>query len=222
MWRCRRIWAASSRLKFRSGVLYRIFEQTGDRPALEESLKQYRAARSSWASWRIAPKGVTVVPYHGRGRPQLRGHWLDRLPAIDADIAAVESEARKRPKPADRSRVRGRDPRGAGPAARRRVPSPHNAADHSVRASRWSRAFCREKAGCRYGLLLSSCESGGAIRVRRDEMQGHATGGDSGNLHDSHYPLQYYFEVTESDATSLYPGSDWSDRQLDFVVRKQG
>src|SRR5581483_6810028 len=35
--------------KLRSGVLYAVFAQTGDRTALEESLKAYRAARSAWA-----------------------------------------------------------------------------------------------------------------------------------------------------------------------------
>ena len=35
--------------KFRSGVLYRLHEQSGDRTALEECLKTYRAARAAWA-----------------------------------------------------------------------------------------------------------------------------------------------------------------------------
>src|SRR5207247_11296747 len=34
--------------KFRSGVLYRIYEKTGDREALEQALKKYREARSAW------------------------------------------------------------------------------------------------------------------------------------------------------------------------------
>ena len=46
--------------KFRSGVLYRIHERTGDRAALEESLKQYRAARAAWAELANRAKGVYV------------------------------------------------------------------------------------------------------------------------------------------------------------------
>ena len=73
-------------------MLYRIFEQTGDRTALEESLKLYRAARSAFAQAANRAKGVYVPDITVGENPQLRGHWLDRLPAIDTDIAAVETK----------------------------------------------------------------------------------------------------------------------------------
>jgi hypothetical protein len=78
--------------KFRSGVLYRIFEQSGDRTALEESLKLYRAARAAFAQAANRAKGGLCPDITVGENPQLRGHWLDRLPAIDADIAAVETK----------------------------------------------------------------------------------------------------------------------------------
>jgi hypothetical protein len=36
----------------------------------------------------------------------------------------------------------------------------------------------------------------------------HRPARDPGHYTNSAYPLQYYFEVTQSDATSLYPGFD--------------
>ena len=36
--------------KLRSGVLYGIYERTGDSTALEEALKKYRSARAVWAA----------------------------------------------------------------------------------------------------------------------------------------------------------------------------
>jgi len=78
--------------KLRSGVLYRIHERTGDRAALEQSLKQYRAARAAWAELANRAQGVYVSDITVGEQPQLRGHWLDRLPAMDADIAAVEKK----------------------------------------------------------------------------------------------------------------------------------
>src|ERR1022692_84627 len=47
--------------KFRAGVLYRIFEKTGDRAALEEALKAYRAARGVWAEIATRTKGVYMA-----------------------------------------------------------------------------------------------------------------------------------------------------------------
>jgi hypothetical protein len=79
--------------KFRSGVLYRIYERTGNRTALEEALKMYRAARTSWAELANRAKGVYVADITVGEHPQLRGHWMDRLPAIDADIALMAKQA---------------------------------------------------------------------------------------------------------------------------------
>src|SRR5207245_8920446 len=73
----------------RSAVLYRSSEQPGDPAARDESLKQYRAARSAWAELAAKAKGVYLADITVGEHPQLRGHWLDRLPAIDADIAAI-------------------------------------------------------------------------------------------------------------------------------------
>ncbi len=44
--------------KFRSGVLYRIFEKTGERQALQAALDQYRKARGTWAEFADAAKSV--------------------------------------------------------------------------------------------------------------------------------------------------------------------
>lgn len=73
--------------KLRSGVLYGIHENTGDRTALEEALKQYRRARDIWAQIAERTKDVYVPDITVGELAWLRGHWVDRLPAIDDDIA---------------------------------------------------------------------------------------------------------------------------------------
>jgi hypothetical protein len=77
--------------KFRAGVLYSIHERTGDRSALEEAIKCYRIARAAWAQLAGKAKGVYVPDVTVGELPWLRGHWLDRLPAIDADISLLEA-----------------------------------------------------------------------------------------------------------------------------------
>ena len=76
--------------RFRGGVLYAIHERTGDRTALEEALKTCRAAREIWARMAESARGVYVSDVTVGELAWLRGHWLDRLPAIDADIADME------------------------------------------------------------------------------------------------------------------------------------
>jgi hypothetical protein len=76
--------------KFRAGVLYAIHERTGDRAALEQALKTYRDARAIWARIAARTKGVYVADITVGEHPWLRGHWSDRLPAIDDDIARME------------------------------------------------------------------------------------------------------------------------------------
>jgi len=75
--------------KFRSAALYRIYEQTGNPIALEQSLKCYRAARATWLKFATDARSIYMADITVGEHPQLRGHWLDRLPAIDADIALM-------------------------------------------------------------------------------------------------------------------------------------
>jgi hypothetical protein len=83
--------------KLRAAVLFALFEHTGERAFLEAAVKAYRTARQAWA--RIAE--VTARVYarditYGDGWFQ-RGHWSDRLAAIDDDIAAMEQAALSAP-----------------------------------------------------------------------------------------------------------------------------
>src|SRR5262249_5193203 len=75
--------------KFRAAVLYRIFEKTEARTALEAALDQYRKARAAWADFANVAKDVYMADITVGELPQLHGHWVDRVKGIDEDIAAV-------------------------------------------------------------------------------------------------------------------------------------
>ena len=79
--------------RFRSAVLYRIYQQTGDNRTFDESLRKYREARSAWAEIVDISKPVYNPDITIGEHPQLRGHWADRLPAIDADVALLAKQA---------------------------------------------------------------------------------------------------------------------------------
>jgi hypothetical protein len=76
--------------KFRAGVVYAIYERTGHRPTLVAALKAQHAARKAWVDLAEQAK-ASYVPHITYGYDYFqRGHWLDRLPAMDDDIADME------------------------------------------------------------------------------------------------------------------------------------
>ena len=82
--------------KLRAGVLYRVYDQTGDARARDAALVQYREARRAWAEFALGPAQAYVADVTFGFDAHLRGHWQDRLAAIDRDIAAVEARAAAR------------------------------------------------------------------------------------------------------------------------------
>ena len=76
--------------KFRAGVLFAIYQRSQYLPALEAALKANRAAQATWAELADTAKGVyrddvTFGPEYFQ-----RGHWQDRLAAMDEDIADMQ------------------------------------------------------------------------------------------------------------------------------------
>ena len=206
--------------KFRAGVLYAIHERTGDRGALEEALKFYRVARAAWAELAGRAKGVYLADITVGELPWLRGHWLDRLPAIDADIALLEKRLPSA-KPTGDPKVTaaiaettGR-PQRPSAAMRHRVPerfmpkqpvpleltcpvlaSARLHYRHVNQAERWQSAVMDRKGTAYYAVI-------------------------PGAYTDSPYALQYYFELQSApDRAWIYPGfpSDLAGQPY-YVVR---
>jgi hypothetical protein len=75
----------------RAGVAYALYKRTGDPQYLRQALERYRTARAAWAEGAAQGRVYQDDLTFGRD-PWLRGHWADRLPAIDADVAALQRE----------------------------------------------------------------------------------------------------------------------------------
>lgn len=78
--------------KLRSGALYSLHRRTSSVAALEEALREYATARAIWSRFAQYARGVYVPDITIGPLPHQRGHWLDRLSAIDADIAAMRRQ----------------------------------------------------------------------------------------------------------------------------------
>ncbi len=200
--------------KFRAGVLYAIHERSGDRAALDEALKFYRAARAAWAGLADRAKGVYVPDITVGELPWLRGHWLDRLPAIDADIALLEKRLGLAQKGAQPGTQPAGDPKVAAAIAEAtgRPERPSAAVRHRA-PGRFQR---RQPLALELtGPVLRSARIhyrhvNQAERWQSAEMdrQGPAyAAAIPGAYTDSPYPLQYYFELKAApDRAWLFPG----------------
>jgi len=83
--------------KFRAGVFYSLYLHTKETDALQETLRESRTARAAWAdvaslAQDVYVKDVTYGPDYYQ-----RGHWADRLAAIDADLADLEKLSSQAP-----------------------------------------------------------------------------------------------------------------------------
>jgi hypothetical protein len=195
--------------KLRAGVLFGIYDRSGDLRAREAALGQYREARSVWAQFaegRAASAYVRDITFGFDA--QLRGHWQDRLAAIDRDIAAVESWA-----PARVEKSAAADAVAAAVAAvLNPVPRPRLAVEHVPAASfspgqplslgfRSSEAVTSARLQYRHlnqAETYETLEMEGEGAVWRARVPADYT--------RSPYPLQYYFELRTASGVALWPG----------------
>jgi hypothetical protein len=199
--------------RFRAGVLYAIFERTQDRAALEEALKMYRAAREAWAKMAEGARGVYVADVSVGELKWLRGHWMDRLPAIDADIADMAKKlgaaAAPTAAPAPRVKLAIAAALTATPRAKiacSHTPEPHLRdneplyvelkAPENANARLWFRHF-NQAERWQSAEMLPLPES--------DRMRASIPA----SFTASPYAVQYYFEVRLSkEHAVLFPGFD--------------
>ena len=78
--------------KLRSAVLWEIWQKTNDTGVGGQAVTYYKDARESWATMAARAKGVYRADIGYGSVPMRRGHWMDRLPAIDEDIAAMQQK----------------------------------------------------------------------------------------------------------------------------------
>jgi hypothetical protein len=209
--------------RFRSGVLFAIYQKTNDRTALENSLRLYRESRAIWSQFAELAKGVYLPDITVGEQPQQRGHWLDRLPAMDRDIAAVALKLEATPAGTPQPNV--------SAAIQQVLGRPHRAepsATHDAPAT--------FQPGKPLELVLTLPQQAETVRLyyrHVDQAERYSMAPMEARQHryhaaipgaytDSEYPLEYYFEITHSaKGVVLYPGlSDALTRQPYFVVRR--
>lgn len=210
--------------KFRAAAAYALYERTGDGAALERALKHHAAAQDAWQAIAARTSGVYVKDLtFGRDR-YLRGHWADRLPAMETDRADMQ-KARPAVVPAAGG---GDGSSGAATflAALSAAPTPRPRCQHTP-PSRFTRGAPLPVELSAEGLAsarLRYRHVNQAEEYRSAEMSPDGSRFRSqipGDYTDSRYPLLYFFEVRDAGGrTSLFPGLEPElSNQPYFIVR---
>jgi hypothetical protein len=196
--------------KLRSGVLYAFHARTGSRVALERALQEYRRARAFWAQVAHGPGTVYVSDITIGPLAHQRGHWLDRLPAMDLDIQVMARELEASAPGAD---------------------SEHNAVSSLLAVHSRVVSACRHvmlKSFSRNSPLDVSLFVPPQLRllaahlhyrhvdqaedyqvVQLEPHAGEHRASIPASYTASSYPLQYFFELQfQEHGTQLYPGFD--------------
>ena len=198
--------------KFRSAVLWSLYKRSGDRTALTEALKAYRTARDTWAA--MAEQARTVYASditYGMNAP-MHGHWSDRLPDIDADIADMERQLTA-------SAV---TPTGSiDPAVIRHAIRTVLTRPQRLSVSAQHTPVQRFEPGKPVDVAFSLAHNDGRkinlMYRRADQSQtwqsadmtwqdGAYSATIPADYTKSAFPLLYYFEVHEASGSAMYPG----------------
>ena len=204
--------------KLRAAVLLALHERTGDRTALDEAIQCYRSARAAWVTVAEATTGVYVKDLtYGESWWQ-RGHWADRLPSIDQDIALLEKRSTD---PAATTTASATTAKPVSVLVQEVLGEPQRPASGVIHTPPPS--FRRGEPVSLVLALAPGVPVPAAVQLHyrhphqaeawRAEPMPRDTTTDSyraeipGDYADSPYPLTYYFEVTHaSGAASLHPG----------------
>lgn len=201
--------------KLRAAVAYAVYQKTGEEAAIDEAMKRYGLARDAWAKFAAEATGVYADDLTFGASPHLRGHWADRLAAIDADRADMRALAQ--------------GPRATGPAKKQYAALWAAYQKAVIDGGEVSRPQCHHvpASSFRPGKPIPveiTVEAGRALESIRlhyrhvnqaDEYQRMAMSGAGrcwratipGEYTESPYPLLYFFELHGACGDAwLYPG----------------
>ena len=203
--------------KFRAAVLYRLFEKSGDLAPIEMCNEQYLKARDHWALFANSAKSVYMSDVTVGELPQLHGHWLDRLPAIENDSESIAAQPKAIKPSASSPSVSSLTKKVLTRIERPELPVHHAPASHfypgkplqielTVETSlKWAKLYYR---------VVNQAERFNVVEMERKAAAAkYATKGSAyeaiipADYTNANYPLQYYFELSDTTgATSLHPG----------------
>jgi hypothetical protein len=215
--------------KLRSAALFEIYQQTGHPESGKLALGQYKEARQAWATMAARAAGVYRSDISYGRIPKRRGHWSDRLPGIDADIASMQARVTS----ASQTSVAQENVARAVREASGRPSRPSVACVHTPPESfrpgqalilavevSASAAKSAPKSVRLYYRHVDQAERW--ISQEMSNQNGRYAAAIPADYTMSIYALQYYFELCDATLAWMYPGFEKTlSNQPYFAVYKR-
>ena len=220
--------------KMRSGVLWHLYQTTGDRTALTEAAKAYRKARDAWAAMSQEARAVYASDITYGKNANMRGNWFDRIAGIDADLADMDARLADTTPLTPSAPSAKMDPADISRAIAACLARPARltvAARHTPAASfdpgkpiEVSVAFNASRPNRKVTLAYRQADQSQSWRsVEMSGRDNEFSATIPGDYTQSPYPIQYFFEVHEPGGSAIYPGfSPDLSNQPYILVRRSG
>jgi hypothetical protein len=196
--------------RFRAALLRDVHNWTHDADAAEESLAAYRKAREVWATMAARAKTLYSSDISYGSTPFRRGHWADRLPAIDEDILAWEHiyDPKKTNPGAAKKAIQA----ASVPPLRPTIAAKHTAPNSFHPGSDLPLTITTSATVILWYRHVNHGERWLSIPMLRTATT--HTAAIPAAYTNSPYPLQYYFELRTADSATLHPplNSTWSNQ----------
>jgi hypothetical protein len=204
--------------------MYAIYEQSGSRTALEQAIKMYSQVRDTWAGFTNDATAVYVTDITYGPRPYQRGHWSDRLAAINDDVAEMTKRLEGVPSTADSSEnVSAAIAEALGRPRREVIQCNHVPPPNFVPKQELPIVLTMAQAHVPISVSLRYRHVNQAERYQLLEMRLNGAKAEASipaSYIDSVFPIQYYFELRTNQRAWLYPGLNADlNNQPYFVVR---
>ena len=212
--------AAFFALKLRAGLCFALWQQAKNRAAGARAITLYQGAGDVWFAMAERAKGIYVTDVSYGSIPMRRGHWADRLAAIDVDLAAVRAAIAAAPgADADVQAVAAvADPPPRLAADSRHVPPDHFKPGADLPVALTGVGEARVTLMYRH---VNQAERWQSLAMTRegDDMRAAIPG----SYTSSPYPLQYYFVLERSGQAAMHPGLGLTlSQQPYYAVWKRG
>ena len=200
--------------QIRSAILFELYLQTGDPAASQRAIKAYEEARDAWAQMANRAKSVYLPDVTFGETAVRRGHWLDRLAAINADLEAMRAFSREPSKDAGKAIKT-----VLRPSTRLQVHCEHTPAKRFIPGQEIALTLLRP-SGLMAKLYYRHVD-------QAERWQSAILAGDKVNIPGAYtkgaFALQYYFELADdANNTGLFPGfgADLANQPY-FVISQQ-
>lgn len=211
--------------KMRAAVLWHVYEGSGDPNALVEAIIFYTRGRDAWAKMAEEVKPIYAEDLTFGGGSYERGHWIDRIPAMDADIAdmkATLAEAGKGAAGGSELRVQQAIHTVKSPAKPVRMDCVHTQVQEFMPGEPMQIKL--EVTGEAKGVTLYYRHVNQALKwqsVPMDKNGTTCTAMIPPEYTNTRFPMSYYFVIDTDEGKSLYPGLDEDLSNMPYYVVRQ-